>query len=70
MLLCLAQTPEWNLISGLRVFGKVQAKQWSESVANLQHALRGYSSDGCLWEVIFHKLISLIKYPASNISDL
>ncbi|KAG0566179.1 hypothetical protein KC19_7G044100 [Ceratodon purpureus] len=33
-------------------FIQVQAKQWSESVANLQHALRGYSSDGSLWEAL------------------
>uniref|UniRef100_A0A7I4FVI3 Superkiller protein 3 n=1 Tax=Physcomitrium patens TaxID=3218 RepID=A0A7I4FVI3_PHYPA len=31
---------------------QVQAKQWSEAVSNLQHALRGYSSDGCLWEAL------------------
>ncbi|KAH8947142.1 hypothetical protein BDL97_11G024900 [Sphagnum fallax] len=31
---------------------ELQARHWSEAVANLQHALRGYSSDGSSWEAL------------------
>ena len=36
-------TREWNLISGLRVFGKVQAKQYQHRITASRKAQHAYS---------------------------